>query len=46
MDLDLEFMVEKMQCIEMTVLMGKLRKGEDKHEDRSADQEGFSGGYI
>ena len=37
-------MAEKMQCNEMTVLIGKVRKGEDEHEDRSGDQEGFSCG--
>ena len=32
-----------MQCNEMTVLIGKVRKGEDKEgDDRSGDQEGFS----
>ena len=35
-------MVEKIQCNEMTVLLGKVREGEDKEEDRSGDQEGFS----
>ena len=36
-------MVEKVQCNEMTVLIGKLRRGEDEEEDRSGEQEGFSG---
>ena len=36
-------MVEKIQCNEMTVLIEKVRKGEDEEEDRSGDQEGFKG---
>ena len=39
-------MVEKMQCNEMTVLIGKVGKGEDEEEDRSGDQKGFSGQRI
>ena len=39
-------MVEKMQCNEMTVLIGNVRKGEDEEEDRSGDQKGFSGQMI
>ena len=41
----IKVMVEKMQGNEMTVLIGKVRKGEDEpdeEEDRSGDQEGFS----
>ena len=38
----IKVVVEKKQCNEMTVLIGKVRKGEDKEEDRSGDQEGFS----
>ena len=27
----------------MTVLIGKVKRGEDEEEDRSCEQEGFSG---
>ena len=35
--------MEKIQCSEMTVLIGQVRIGEDEEEDRSCDQEGFNG---
>ena len=42
----IKVLVEKMRCNEMTVLIGKVRKGEDEEEDRSGDQKGFSGQRI
>ena len=39
----IKVVVEKIQCSEMTVLIGQVRKGEDEEEDRSCDQQGFSG---
>ena len=38
--------MEKIQCSEMTVLIGQVRIGEDEEEDRSCDQQGFSGQKV
>ena len=39
----MKVLVERIQCNEMIVLIGKVRRGEDEEEDRSCEREGFSG---